>query len=214
MSLDPRHPWVFERDDVDLLEDQIEDVFHTYTKKSPSDHQMEFQVLEEQLETESRSFAPVNIDIDDQSPLDCERHPFDTTPIKEIMRSHLHRDPLFVRARRWSNQLFRLAKQRREQEGDRGRDLFRIMVNTNFVPIKLFVAIGEHMHGDEVGMEVAEQEYALARLYLNRVQESLATVCARSISPGMFLALLQEAHNIEEEIMKKRQALKRQLGSL
>lgn len=173
--LDPSHyPWVFRRDEVDLLEDQIEDLFHRHQKKKGEEMTMEQEVLNEQLQTEEAADAALSqkfgeslfgsIHVHTKSMND------DVFPMPvDALLKQTQKHPLYVQTREWAQLVFGYAKDRYELDGVRSRELFRVYVNVNLIPIKLSAALSEEMHEDEFALEIADQEYGLAITYLQRV---------------------------------------------
>ncbi|NQV88963.1 MAG: hypothetical protein HQ488_01415 [Parcubacteria group bacterium] len=177
---DDEYPWVFGRDEIDLLEDEIEDLFQKYGLGSKKSSEMEVQVLHEQVETEEQSDAELSARLglglfEPDDPVLGE------TPFSDHKRPHhdvgnMRLHPIYQRARLWAAELHAWAKGSYESGGAGRGDVFRIYVNVNLVPIKLFTALHEEQHGDQIGLEVAEQEYHLGQTYLERILESLTLV--------------------------------------
>ncbi len=212
------YPWVFGRDEIDLLEDEIEDLFKKYGPSSKKGNEMEVQVLHEQVETEEQSDAELSarlglglFELDD--PTSGE------TPFGDHHRPHheagnMRRHPIYQRARLWAAELHAWAKDSYESGGAGRGDVFRIYVNVNLVPIKLFTALHEEQHGDQIGLEVAEQEYSLGQTYLERILESLALVMIMDEPGASLIKLRTQAQELRAIVIGQLAMIKRKKNNL
>ncbi len=173
-------PWVFYRDEVDLLEEKIEDLFKRHGKRVKKEHDMEEPILREQLTIEEVSDAEfalalgVNfVDIRSEE-LDSDTHQI--RDVKEYMRLRQNQHPTYKKTLSWSTDLFDLLKKAYEDQAIRSPDSFRAYLNVNMIPIKVFVGSSEERIGDELGLKVAKKEYELALVYLERTLESLGNI--------------------------------------
>jgi len=173
---------VFRRDDVDLLEDQLEDLYERYQGDTRGERSMEQEVLQEQVQTEEVSDQELSITLGEQLFESVHKHQEHTVPSggemdfeqeDEPLIPTQQRDPLYLEARAWSVPVFAFAQQRYLQKDTRGREVFRIYVNTNLIPIKLSTAIQEECLDDGFAHEIALKEYELTCTYLERVLEDL-----------------------------------------
>lgn len=174
-------PWVFRRDEIDILEDELEDIYERYHR--PGDVvSFESSVLYEQLDTEERSdhelSTRLGFDVLEPPPASMVSSRDLVAPLDllsawqeecSLMRSH----PLYQQAKKWATEVKPIAKRGYEEGGVYAGELFRIYANVNLVPLKIFNAMCEEMHEDEVGNEIAREEYRLALTYLGRILESM-----------------------------------------
>ncbi|TAL50526.1 hypothetical protein EPN81_02555 [Patescibacteria group bacterium] len=180
---DRDYPWVFHRDEIDVLEDELEDLYEAF-HDTETGSLFESAVLGEQLETEERSDRelssrlgfdvlepPPPAVLSARQPLVAPSDPFETWQ-QELV--HVRSHPLYQQAKRWAIGVKSVAKQVYEQGGGYAGECFRVYANVNLVPLKIFTALCEEMHEDDVGCEVAKEEYRLALVYIGRIVESLS----------------------------------------
>jgi hypothetical protein len=178
---DPHYPWLFHRDEVDLFEDELDDLYAKYgsdSKKGPLS--LEAQVLMEQMETEDVSDAELTLKLGMGMLQERQSEP-PSSPLSEeacddACTRSIRRHPLYQCSRLWAVHLRAFVKAGFERDDQYRVAFFRAFANTNLVPIKIFTALGEEMHDDPMGPTIAEEQYDLALTYLNRVKESLAAI--------------------------------------
>lgn len=191
MSLqDQDFPWVFRRDEIDIMEDELEDLYETYHLHGdiPS---FESSVLCEQLDTEEKSDQELSVRLGFNvleppapsmvSSRDSDA-PSDTWSAWHEEFVHVRSHPLYQQAKIWSAQVKPIAKRGYEQGGAYAGELFRIYANVNLVPLKVFMALCEEMYEDDIGDEIAREEYRLALTYLDRIFESMSLIV---FAPGL-----------------------------
>ncbi len=183
---DPQHPWIFHRDEVDLLEEDIEDIYRGYQEQPKTQTVVEDQVLKEQLETEELSDAELVLkmgskmfDLEDRS---CGVDHNDNESFAVPLRPHVNRNPLYIHTRTWAQEVYRFAKDTYHNKQVHSRDIFRVYINVNMIPIKLSIAQTEEMQEDPLAFEIAEKEYVLVLTYLDRVLESLEKIQMQSLT--------------------------------
>ncbi|MBI4256666.1 hypothetical protein HY626_01255 [Candidatus Uhrbacteria bacterium] len=177
------YPWVFRRDDIDLLEDELEDLYETF-HRSEDGSSFESAVLGEQLETEEQSDRELSVrlgfDVLEPPPpavLSARESidpPSDAFELWQQELTHRRFHPLYQQAKRWTVGVKSVAKRGYEQGGGYAGECFRVYANVNLVPLKIFTALCEEMHEDLVGWEIALEEYRLALMYIDRILESLS----------------------------------------
>ena len=179
------YPWMFHRDEVDLLEDEMEDLYERYHRTAVGEEEsFEAAVLREQWETQEQSDQALSQRLgldeseedDDEEPTLCEHeHPFGDAQqeadrrLSSLLRVH----PLYRQAKAWAALVRPSAKSAHERTRYGALDLFRIYANANLVPLKVFAALVQEAYGDDIGHTIAKEEYRLALTYLGRIQESL-----------------------------------------
>lgn len=178
---DHDYPWLFHRDEVDLLEDELEDLYATFAcdpRETPQTD--EAAVLREQWETEEFSDAELTLKLglgmlheQRQAPLTARGSVDDEDEEEEFVES-IRRHPLYQSARLWAAIVHDLSKAGYGRNDRFRRHFFRAYANVNLVPIKIFAALAEEMCDDPLGETVAEEEYLLALIYLDRVRRSLS----------------------------------------
>ncbi len=172
--------WMFHRDEVDLLEEEIEDLYQRHQKTKGIISEMESDVISEQLDTEDRSEAEITIELGAELfnaeayalPVDLDT-PEAPVSLVEALKQHSRRDPVYEAIFLWANDVFEFAKTNYLENVDTGRDMFRVYVNVKMVPIKFATAFSEEMLEDVFSIEIAEKEYELALTYLDRTIDSL-----------------------------------------
>ncbi|MBI4435362.1 hypothetical protein HY630_01710 [Candidatus Uhrbacteria bacterium] len=187
---DQDYPWVFRRDEIDILEDELEDLFEAFHRRgrSPS---FESAILAEQLDTEERSdrelSSRLGFDVLEPPPTvlsarEPDEPPDDSFEAWQQELGYVRAHPLYQKAIRWTMFVKPAAKGGYEQGGMYAGELFRVYANVNLVPLKIFTALCEGMHEDDIGWNIAEEEYRLALTYLDRILESVALL---SFSPDL-----------------------------
>ncbi|MFA4845171.1 MAG: hypothetical protein WC654_01275 [Patescibacteria group bacterium] len=214
---DSQYPWIFHRDEVDLLEDELEDLYAKYGSDSQGDSMSEEAViLQEQMDTEEQSDAEITLKLG-MDMLHETRHPpnhpqhsssqeeQDEDEFTLFIRNH----PLYQRARVWAGFLRSVAKIGYERGGERRRNFFRVYANVNLVPIKIFTALGEEMHEDRLGQIVAQEEYLLALIYLDRTRESLSHILYSVEEVEVIERLQTQGEIIKQALMSQLTTLRR-----
>ena len=181
-------PWIFRRDDIDLLEDEIDDLYAQVAAEASTDvGSLEEEVLREQRETEEQSEAELSLKLHLRgiSPL-VPAPPAEGSFASEQMLTDRYGDrvrahPMYQYARLWARRLREVAKSGYAAQGVLRKDFFRVYANANLVPIKVFTALCEGGEEDQLGLEVALEAFEMATVYVARIQESLA--CLRMQAP-------------------------------
>ncbi|MBI5794252.1 hypothetical protein HZA87_04190 [Candidatus Uhrbacteria bacterium] len=222
MSLhDHEYPWLFHRDEVDLLEDELDDLYAAFgTDPREAPMTQEAAVLQEQRQTEELADAELTLKLS-MGMLHEDRHPVppvvespaDADEEEDHVLLGIRQHPLYQSARLWAALLRGLAKAGYDRDDHDRQHFFRAYANVNLIPIKIFAALCEQMHDDPLADTVAEGEYLLALTYLQRVRQSLSSVLhtmedfesvERLQSRGAMLE-----HAIEEQLMLLRRHNKR-----
>jgi hypothetical protein len=215
---DDDYPWVFGRDEIDLLEDEIEDLFQKYGIGSEVNNEVEVKVLQEQVETEEQSDAELaarlGMGLFDSENTASKETPFSNQKRLPRREENMRLHPIYQRARVWAGELHAWAKSSYEGGGAGQGDVFRIYVNVNLVPIKLFTALHEEQHGDKIGLEVAEQEYQLGQTYLERILESMSVVMILDETFGSLIRLRTEAEELRAVVVGQLTMIKRKKDNL
>ncbi|MBI4437630.1 hypothetical protein HY631_01625 [Candidatus Uhrbacteria bacterium] len=213
---DTDYPWFFRRDDVDLLEDELEDLYGKYGRgREDEPLSFEAQVLEEQMDTEEQSDADLALKLGMEK-LREERSPSVHLGTPSLLEDDLEDDftqsirehPLYRHARAWATQQSTFAKQGYERGGVHAGAFFRAYANVNLVPIKIFLALCEEDYGDRAGAIVAHEAFLLALTFLGRVRESLSSVLHSVEAFETLERLSASAHVIEQGIHRELQALR------
>jgi hypothetical protein len=208
---DTSNVWVFRRDEVDALEDELDEVFDLHeASRDPVNRAMEESVIAEQTRTEdayehriSDVLGPAALAPDE--PHECEhcRGGFpEGVPLKELLERD--RDPLYARAYRWALRVFAWSRDSYWNSGLRNRDMFRVLVNAYLVPIKITFALTEEERDDEHAPRIAWLEYDLALTYLSRTRESLRALRAMGLARAELDWMVGEADALENAISERR----------
>ena len=97
---------------------------------------------------------------------------------------------------RWTNEVFVAAKQVYEQSHPHSEAAFRIYLNVKLVPIKLSAGLTEESTEEAIGDEIAEKEYQLALVYLERVLN--AFVSLEEVGDHTFTPFLKKGFEIKQ----------------
>ncbi len=174
------YPWIFCRDEIDLLEDELEDLYDAFQR--PGDEtSFESAILGEQLETEEGSDRQLSnrlgFEVSQPPPAILNaRSPLPPDPFSSWQRelAQIRAHPLYQQAKRWAMGVKSVAKDGYEQDTEYAGEFFRVYANVNLVPLKIFLALCEETHEDEIGWVVAREEYRLALTYVQRILESIS----------------------------------------
>jgi len=185
---DPNSPWAFRRNEVDLLEEDVDEIYRLYgledvpgRKLSTKDLSMEQRLIQEQMETEEFSEAEFSQNVDpmllmqpmfpESDPALAEFQP-ESSMLEELLQD-TKRPPFYEQVFLWSDAMFQIGKEIYEGKDLFREQAFRIYLNAKLVPIKLSVALQEELQEDPLAEVIAEKEYRLALTYLDRILESL-----------------------------------------
>ncbi len=171
----PKSSWMFHRDEVDLLEEEIEDLYQRHQASTGVLSEMEADVISEQLETEERSEAEMTLTLGPQLLKEDPAHaqhappaPEESLSLPELLKRHTRRDPLYEEVFLWSQRVFAFAKKHYVGQTDTSRDMFRVYVNAKMIPIKFATGISEEMMDDLFSLDISEKENELTLLGLRR----------------------------------------------
>ena len=184
-SGDEANLWMFGRDEVDLLEEEVEEIYDAQEARGHEEADMEHLVMQEQIDTEEqteRELANVwgGDLLERDSVSRAEGDEVDSSiPLRELLKEHMFRDPLYTQAYVWSSAVFRFAKEQYLSGQDRSRDMFRVYLNANMIPIKLAIGRTDACLHDPFTLHVMQKEYELALTYLERTLESLHVLTVR-----------------------------------
>ncbi|PJE77228.1 hypothetical protein COV05_00430 [Candidatus Uhrbacteria bacterium CG10_big_fil_rev_8_21_14_0_10_48_16] len=220
--LDQDYPWVFHRDELDLLEDEMEDLYDRYHAQSSNGSSFESVILTEQLEIEEESDKILSLRLGLESQGDVSegllssRSGSDSSETdawqQEVpsLRSHA----LYQQSKKWMERVKPFAKNAYEKGGGYAGEFFRVYIHSNLVPLKVFTALGEEVHEDQMGLEIAEEEYRLAILYLTRVLDSLSLMAFHVEVTQWVETCRRQTEALREVLSAQLTALKRRKGSL
>ncbi len=166
------NPWIFHRDEIDLLEEEMDDIYRAHR---PSAHdpvsQMEDRVLKEQLQTEEQFETDVTIDVEPEEVR--PPHDFFSGSLPDSLKAQSARDPLYEVVYLWAKRAYAYAAEKYLSQQFKDEDVFRIYVNVNMIPLKLASALFEQMADDPVSQHIAQKEQQLCFTYLTRTLDSL-----------------------------------------
>jgi hypothetical protein len=174
-------PWIFYRDELDLFEDEIEDLLHRHEVKEGDSATVESLILDEHIQSEETSDAAtaqrLGIDFSDQDLFAQIVHrelDNDNDRVSQIVAGQNFRHhPMYQLSRKWAHQLLAHSKKEYQSGGAYSGAFFRVHVCANLVPVKVFTGLSEESYDDVVGMEVAQELFILALVYVMRILESL-----------------------------------------
>lgn len=165
--------WLFQRDEVDVLESELDALWDTYSKPS-KERTREAAVLKEYADTEDWAETELLLRLgpvaDHGEPCTHEedrRRAFEQVPLADYLRQSLQRDVLYAEALQWTRGVSELLATAEDPEA------FRARMNALLVPVKIAFALMGEGHDGPVPKETARSDYELARTYLARAAESL-----------------------------------------
>lgn len=172
------NPWIVHRDEMDLLEEEVDDLFRRHGRPAGDlVAEMETRVLREQTNTEELSAAEFDLQIGEESVVfeaDTSDHLLqEPKTIQQSLRLQAMRDPVYVQVFQWSRRVYAYTTQRYQVEGDKKEELFRVHVNVNLVPLKCAAALLEQMGQDSLSQTMFEKERRLCEIYFLRTLDSL-----------------------------------------
>lgn len=165
--------WLFQRDEVDVLESELDALWDAYSKPS-KERTREAAILKEYADTEDWAetelllrLGPAEEHGEPCAHEEDRRRAFEEQPLTEYLRLGLQRDPLYAEALQWARGTVEVLM------GVEGPEAFRVRVNALLVPVKLAYALMGEGHEGAAARETARSDYELARTYLARAAESL-----------------------------------------
>ena len=196
MPHDPDHPWMFHRNEVDLLEEDVDEIYRVYGQEGCNDDAsdpflltMEQGLIQEQIETEEQAEAEFS---QNTNPLLLIRSPMRETNedfnegivLTDELFQETKRPPFYEHVFLWATEVSEIADELYKKQGVFREPAFRIYLNVKLIPIKLSVVIEEEGNEEPLAHEIAEKECRLAILYLERVLESMSIISA--CDPSLF----------------------------
>lgn len=176
-------PWVFHRDEVDLLEEDMDEFFRLFDVLSDKAHDSELRVLKELEETEEQAEMELSNQMDVamfiESANASEWNIHTSESEDDFEQHHATRPPLYEEVFLFTKEVFDFADRLYHEDTEDRECAFRICVNAKSVPIKLANAISEETQMGRLSAEVAKKEYGLAIVFLDRVLISLAYLAAQ-----------------------------------
>ena len=184
MFSDPLSPWMFRRDEIDLLEEDVDDLYDIHQSNDNRVETMEQMLIEEQLDTEEQAEAEFehHMDVNWLLSGSAEKHfgisnkdPLDDD---QDLSCDSYRPPFYEPLFLFVDEVFAYATRVHAKGGSTAELAFRVRINIKLVPIKCAIAVSEEMRDDPMSLAVAKKEYKLALVYLDRVLISLAFLAA------------------------------------
>lgn len=214
------NPWMFHRDELDVLEDEIDLLQQKFfSAVDLGVETFEAVVLREQLDTEEASDTALSkrLGLTDES-LSVESadgHLLEDAYVElssglDVFRRH----PLYQFARTWSATVRTFSKAGYDEASYNAEAFFRAYVNAHTVPIKVFTALCEEAFVDAIGLEVAEQEYELALTYIGRILTSLSMTVSNAQTFDTLSAIHGRGEELRAIIIGKLAEIRRKKQSL
>ncbi len=185
MTFPSGNPWIFHRDEIDLLEEEM-DAIYEHSQHAPEDpvSQMEDRILHEQIELEERLEAEFALGVDPEHflrhalpsvepELDLEETALPSADLKDLLRIHVERDPLYEAIFLWVNQVFLYVQGRYVKEQMHSEDFFRVYASVKMIPIKLSGVQVDPTNQDAFSTQMAKKEAQLCLMYFTRTLASL-----------------------------------------
>ena len=205
MALDPQFPWMFHRNEVDLLEEDLDDIYEQFKQEEPTPS-IEDDLIEEQIQTEEYAEAEISMRMEpswlmSKSSRTKDAIEFDTTSLRLELAREAERPPMYRQSYVWAQTVFLLGKEMYEKNFGLREDAFRMFLNAKMIPIKLSNAMIEESHDDPLSQEIAENEYRLTIVYVTRVLEPLVKFQASFQDPTL-LMLVQNGEKLKRALLE------------
>jgi hypothetical protein len=208
MISDAKFPWSFERDEVDLLEEDIDEIYRTYQSPKGEVKTIEQAIILEQLETEERAEAEFSLMMgvkgffkkSEEKTVWGYSSTEERVP-EQSFSCETSRSPFYEHVFRFSEKVFVYAQDAYAHGGNKKEHAFRLRLNVKMIPIKCAVAMSEEMHDDPLSIAMAKKEYKLAIVYTERILISLAFLAADGdvrakafLAPGTHIKHVLQQH--------------------
>lgn len=171
--------WLFQRDEVDVLEAELDDVWNRHMRRGKG-HVDEESVLREYAETEDRSdtdlllqFGAAHMEEGPCTHEDQQRQAFESMTALEYLRRGTERDALYAGAYVWARQVSTWAQEHAVSGAPDNKERFRVYLNALLVPVKIAFAQAGEVHEGPQARAASDSDYELALVYLGRASESL-----------------------------------------
>ncbi len=173
------NPWMFQRDELDLLEEEVDSLFQKGTHDTGVPFSaMEDRVLGEQMQTEewfeeepSSDHLHDLLELYQDTSIDTEGENYGS--LKDVLRAHALRDPLYEQVYLWTKRVYAFTTEQYVDVGFKDEDVFRAHVNVLMIPIKLACMF---MDAHETDLAVDSHESPAMRIcltYFSRTLDSL-----------------------------------------
>lgn len=196
--------WLFQRDEVDLLEAELDDVWEKYMRRAlpagrqDKGHGDEQEVLREYAETEDRSdtdlllqFGGAHVEEGPCAHEEQQRKTFESLTTVDYLRQGTQRDALYAGAYAWANRAAKWAQEQHANGAPNAKEFFRLYLNALLVPVKLAFAQAGEVHEGRPARAATAADYELALIYLKRAAQSLQRLgLAPLVSEAERIALL------------------------
>lgn len=218
MSFQKSVPWLFHRDEIDLLEEDLDLLYYRFRSKSAK-QSMEQSLIQEQMETEDLFHAEFPLQMDIKTFLVGNKSLFSETPcefdqdfsVKQLLADDM-RSPFYSQIFLWSKDVCAKAQKIYQKGDDRAKDAFCIFVNAKIIPIKIACAIEEEAQENPFAFEVAKKDYQLALIYLNRIQN--AFIRLSHVKTGVFVSTNKMGVFLEQAIKQSIERISRRSNGL
>ncbi len=211
MPSDTANPWLFRRDEIDVLEEELDEIFHLHKHEDDGIHfDMEEEVISEQTKTEEQFERRLSEMLGPTASLAAHSHICthckDGFPDGVKMTEMLvpERDPLYAQAYTWAVRVFYWARDCYWMNGMRNKDMFRVQINAYLVPVKIAFAQVEHHRKDPHATKIMDLEFDLALTYLRRTRVSLGTLTTTGVASSDLEWMMEEADRIAEKVEEKK----------
>lgn len=194
------NPWVFKRDEMDMLEEKVDAIFDAHEKtKDKAMHDMEEIVLKEQNTFEEKLEKEVLDEIGSGGVIKnihTHRTPWAVRSIQEQLSSELKRDPLYEVVTVWTNGLYEWAHHQYTKREDAILPVYRIYLYSCIIPLKLSFSLQEVHSGEANSNILARKELTLAQEYVRLIIKALEALI--ELDRDIPFVLFIEAKKIEE----------------
>lgn len=198
---------MFHRDEVDLLEEDIDDLYDLHESRDGRIQTMEQAIISEQLDTEEFAEADFAMHIDMRWLTDPKKEvpPWDARNERvcneESLKCDVERPPFYEHVFRFADHAYAYAMGVYDRKQASAEHAFRVCINVKMVPIKCANGIFEETYDDPMSRAVAKKEFRLAIVYLERVLISFAFLASEGdehahafLAPGSHLKHILEQH--------------------
>lgn len=171
-------PWMFRRDEIDLLEEDLDDLYDLHTGGSEETETMEQAIILEQLETEDQAYFAFEKQFNPFLFFDQFQKNVPSLTDEYFLELDTERPILYEHIFRYADEVNKHVTELYARDREKKEHAFRAQVNSKMIPIKCAIAFCEETYDDPLALVRAKNEFTLACIYLDRLLYSLASLTA------------------------------------
>lgn len=195
--------WKFERDEMDLLEQELDSIYQEALQTDERWIEKESELIAEQQQIEHQQ------ECDDLFSFECHEREKETEFTDRKANSTY--DPMYSAIVFWAMQVFSFAQTRYQHHPS--SHLFRILLNVYLVPLKYAIGLQHTGSDDAFASLMADRQYELALCYLKRTLSSL-TFYQRTDRDHIIHRFLKQGRTFKRHIQSMHTLFHRRSGGL